>query len=99
MIVLFKRRLNISVIYISRPKSGQHLIVQSSNRHTWIISKIYSKLTIETAEWRQWRRFGVFIINFELFWCFNIIDFEEEIKIKYRAVKNSQPSYCEPSLR
>ena len=27
--------------------------------------KIRSKLTIKTPEWRQWRRSGVFIVNFE----------------------------------
>ena len=24
-----------------------------------------SKLTLKTPEWRQWRRFGVFIVNLE----------------------------------
>ena len=28
--------------------------------------EIYSKLLIQTPERRQWRRFGVFIVNFEL---------------------------------
>ena len=27
--------------------------------------EICSKLTIKTQEWRQWRRYGVFIVNFE----------------------------------
>ena len=38
---------------------------QVNNRNTRIKCKIYSKLTIKTPERRQWRRSGVFIVNFE----------------------------------
>ena len=38
-------------------------------------------LTVKTLEWRQWHRFGVFIVNFEhishLFPNVSIVDFEE----------------------
>ena len=27
--------------------------------------EIYLKLTMKIPEWRHWRRFGVFIVNFE----------------------------------
>ena len=36
-----------------------------NNRNTRGRSEIWSKLTIETPERRQWRRSGVFIVNFE----------------------------------
>ena len=36
-----------------------------NNRNTSTRCEIYSKLTIKTAERRQWRRFAVFIVNFE----------------------------------
>ena len=35
------------------------------NRNTTTKCEIYSKLTIKTPERRQWRRSGVFIVNFE----------------------------------
>ena len=46
--------------------------------------KICSKLTIETTERRQWRRSGVFIVNFEqivhLFLMFPLnVEFELEM--------------------
>ena len=36
-----------------------------NNRNTRTRCEIYSKLTIKTPERRQWRRSGVFILNFE----------------------------------
>ena len=43
--------------------------------------EICSKLTIKTPKWRQWRRFGVFIVNFEhiphLCSSFSIVNFEQ----------------------
>ena len=36
-----------------------------NNRNTKTRCKICLKLTIKTPEWRQWRRSGVFIVNFE----------------------------------
>ena len=36
-----------------------------NNRNTRKRCKISSKLTTKTSERRQWRRFGVFIVNFE----------------------------------
>ena len=36
-----------------------------NNRNTRTRCKICSKLTIKTPERRQWRRSGVFIVNFE----------------------------------
>ena len=35
------------------------------NKNTWTSCKICPKLTIKTSERRQWRRSGVFIVNFE----------------------------------
>ena len=36
-----------------------------NNRNTRKTCEIYSKLTIKTSKRRQWRHFGVFIVNFE----------------------------------
>ena len=40
-------------------------LLKVSNRNTRTICKICSKLAIKTPERRQWRRSGVFIVNFE----------------------------------
>ena len=40
-------------------------LLQVNNRNTRTRCEIYSKLTIKTPERRQWRRSGVFIVNFE----------------------------------
>ena len=40
-------------------------LLKVNNRNVRTRWKIYSILTIKTPEWRQWYRFGVFIINFE----------------------------------
>ena len=40
-------------------------IFNVNNRNTRTRCEICSKLTIETPERRHWRRFGVFIVNFE----------------------------------
>ena len=36
-----------------------------NNRNTRKSGEIFSKLTIKTPEWRQWRRSALFIFNFE----------------------------------
>ena len=36
-----------------------------NNRNTRTRSEVCSKLTVKTQERRQWRRSGVFIVNFE----------------------------------
>ena len=38
---------------------------KGNNRNTRLKCEIYSKLTIQTPERRQWRSSGVFIVNFE----------------------------------
>ena len=40
-------------------------LLKVNNRNTRIRCEICSKLTIKTPERRQWRRSGVFIVNFE----------------------------------
>ena len=40
-------------------------LLKVNNRNTRTRCEIYSKLTIKTPERRQWRRSGVFIVNFE----------------------------------
>ena len=40
-------------------------LLKVNNRNTRTRSEICSKLTIKTPERRQWRRSGVFIVNFE----------------------------------
>ena len=46
-------------------------LLKVNKRNTRTMCKVCSKLTIKTLEQRQWRRSGVFIVNFELasFWC------------------------------
>ena len=52
-----------------------------SNRNTRTKCEICSKLTIKTPERRDWRRSGVFIVNFEhilnLVSCVFIVKFEQ----------------------
>ena len=40
-------------------------LVKVNNRNTRARREICSKLTIKTLERRQWRRYGVFNVNFE----------------------------------
>ena len=40
-------------------------LFKDSNRNTRKRCEICSKLTVKTPEWRQWRRSGVFIVNFK----------------------------------
>ena len=40
-------------------------LLKVSKRNTRIKCEILSKLTIKTPKQRQWRRFGIFIVNFE----------------------------------
>ena len=44
---------------------SRHLVVQSQQRKHQNNMSICSKLTIKTPERRQWRRSGVFIVDFE----------------------------------
>ena len=47
--------MRISVIYL----------LKVNNRNTRTKCEIFSKLAIKTPERRQWRHFGVFIVNLE----------------------------------
>ena len=40
-------------------------LLKINNRNTRTRREICSELTIKMPEWRQWRRSGVFIVNFE----------------------------------
>ena len=54
-------------------------LLKFNNRCTRTRGEICSKLTIKTPEWRQQRRSGVFIVNFEHIWrrsCVFIVNFE-----------------------
>ena len=44
---------------------GANYMFKVNNRNTWRRCEICSKLTIKTLERRNWRRSGVFIVNFE----------------------------------
>ena len=52
-----------------------------SHRNTRKRSEISSELTLKAPEWRHWRRFGVFIVNFEhisqVFRRILIVNFEQ----------------------
>ena len=70
-------------------------MLKVNNGNTRTRCEICSKLTIKTPERRHWRRFGVFIVNFEQVnvdwerdWDFRI---EMEITIKFvgKYVKNN----------
>ena len=45
--------------------AGRDLLIQINNRKTRARCEKCSKLTIKRPKRRQWRRFGVFIVNFE----------------------------------
>ena len=40
-------------------------LLKFNNRNTRTSRKMYSKLTVKTAEWCHWRRSDVFIVSFE----------------------------------
>ena len=40
-------------------------LIEVNNGNTRTVCKICSKLTIKTPEWSQWRRVGVFVVNFQ----------------------------------
>ena len=44
---------------------GGIYLLKFNNRNTRTSCEICSKLTLKTSEKRQWRRFGVFFVNFE----------------------------------
>ena len=59
-------------------------LLKVNNRNTRTRCEVFSKLTIKTTERRQcqWRRSGVFIVNFEHispYFSVSIINFEHEI--------------------
>ena len=58
-------------------------LLKINNRNTRIRCEICSKLTIKIPERRQWRRSGVFIINFKTYFTpcssVSIVNFEHVI--------------------
>ena len=64
-----------------------------NNRNTRKRCEICSKLTIKLPEPCQWRRFGVFIVNFEhilhLFLVFFIVDLKKKVQ-RGNEKKNTQ---------
>ena len=51
--------------YIITEQHGNSML-RINNRNTKTSCETCSKLTIKTPEWSQWRRWGAFIVNFEL---------------------------------
>ena len=49
---------------ISQEPAGNYMF-KVNNRNTRTRSEVCSKLTIKIPERRQWRRSGIFIVNFE----------------------------------
>ena len=45
--------------------AARNYMFKVSNRNTRTRCEIYSKLAIKIPERRQWRRSGIFIVNFE----------------------------------
>ena len=61
---LVERICKIVLFFNSSWPAGIYLL-KVNNRNTRTRCEICSKLTINTPERRQWRRSGVFIVNFE----------------------------------
>ena len=51
-------------MYLRNKPAGNYMF-KVNNRNTRTRCEICSKLTIKTPEQRQWRRSGVFIVDFE----------------------------------
>ena len=71
----------INLTSSTQPPAGICLL-KVNNRNTKTMCKICSKLTIKMPERRQWRRSGIFIVNFEHFTpCFivSVVKFEHVI--------------------
>ena len=66
-ILLFRFRISVKANYSISSKStsntSSNYLLKVNNRNTWTRRKTRSKLTIRISERRQWRRFGVFIVN------------------------------------
>ena len=66
-ILLFLFRISVKANYSISSKSTSNTssiyLLKVNNRNTWTRWKTRSKLTIRKLERRQWRRFGVFIVN------------------------------------
>ena len=52
--------------FYTRNFSAGNYLLKVNNRNSRTRCEICSKLTTKTPEGRQWRRSGVFIVNFEL---------------------------------
>ena len=63
VIYLLKTGLTDKELYKGKCPVGIYML-KVNNRNTRTISEICSKLTIKTPEQRQWRRSGVFFVNF-----------------------------------
>ena len=59
------KRIKLMLASLSNNPAGIYLL-KVNNRNTRKRCEICSKLTIKTPEQRQWRRCGVFIVNFKL---------------------------------
>ena len=57
--------LNHNIVEILKRVPAGIYMFKVNNRNTRTKCEISSKLTIKTPERRYWRRFGVFIVNFE----------------------------------
>ena len=63
--IVFNEKNNIKTLQQCNISVGNYMF-KINNRNTRTRCEICSKLTIKTLERRQWRRSGVFIVNFEL---------------------------------
>ena len=55
----------MQLLWLSSIPAGNYMF-KANNRNTRTKCEICSKLTIKIAERHQWRRSGIFIVNFEL---------------------------------
>ena len=66
-LVLFRPKVNqrFLTLYAQPVYTGGIYLLKVNDKNTRKRSEICSKLTIKTPERRQWRRSGIFIVNFE----------------------------------
>ena len=67
--IWFRMLYDLSVLRLSETKSSSPnwrvYLFKFDNRNNRTMYKIYSKLAVKIPEQRNWRRSGVFIVNFE----------------------------------
>ena len=61
----FQQQISEMVLFVTIAIAASNYMFKVNNRNTRTRCKICSKLTIKIPERCHWRRFGIFIVNFE----------------------------------